>query len=195
MNRIVALPVSALIGTLTLIAIAPALGAASEGAPTMPSAQAGATEVVGTYRGFRPALPAMVHVLEEAQLCHQSGHCSDWVARVVEASNDAPSAGQNSWRAQMSERIAESLRPIAKNVEAKIVHVACSEHGCFAEATYAKSGRTEHQITAIEGQLRNAVSASAWASSQLQVEPFDGVLYEGPPSNPTVDVIWVWPRK
>jgi hypothetical protein len=73
------------------------------------------------------------------------------------------------------------------------------QRACFAEATYAKSGLTEHQIVAIGDQLRTAISASGWAQSELEVTPsldgFGGFLYEGPSTNPVVDVIWVWPRK
>ena len=139
MNRIAVLSISTLMGALTLITIGPALGATPEPAP---SEQAHATYGPGIYRGFRPAVPGMVHALQAGEACHESGHCSDWVASVIEANDAAASEDQNSWRTQMRERILESLQPIAKNVKARIVRVACSQPACFAEATYAKAGRT-----------------------------------------------------
>lgn len=198
MNRNVALPIGALIGALTLMTVDLAFAGAPEGASAIRSEQAGALGA-GTYQGFRPAVPGMVHALEAGRKCHDSGHCSDWVAKVIQANNAAPSQSQNSWGARMSARIRGSLQPIAKTVGARIERVACSEQACFAEATYAKSGRTGHQIVAIDDQLRTAISGSGWAQSELEVTPslhgLGGFLYEGPSTNPLLDVIWVWPRK
>lgn len=100
----------------------------------------------------------------------------------------------------MSERIAEALRAPAARVAAAIERIACSERACFVEASYAKGRLPVREMDAIANQLRNEVSSSAWAQSELRVKPdlhggFDGFVYEGPATNATVDVIWVWPRK
>lgn len=198
MNPKVALRTSVLIGALTLMAVDLALAASPKGAPTIQNGHTGAMDT-RTYHGFTPAIPGMVHAFETGDQCHESGHCSNWVASVIEANNAAQSESQNSWGARIGERIFTSLQPTAKSVGARIEHVACSERACFAEATYTKSGRTQNEIMAIEAQLRAAVSTSGWAQSELRFQPtlqgWGGFLYEGPPTNPTVDVIWVWPRR